>query len=285
MLKQNLLYLCLPLVLASALGCNGPENAPVKAILRINRDGFSGSSDDFMIYRETQASLLQSHLVVQSALRDPDVQGIKDVNSHSVANSIKVKLPSNSEVMMVELHHPHLDREQSEKVLNCILDAYLGEIVAKERIEKVDLLTKLRSRHRQLFDKVQVKSDELDVLARELGSLDDAQVRILQSIKIANLSHLQTMLTKRELKRIQWQELGEKTKQEIAQAQIEWLKEQYESALEEVQRFGGTSGDLAARKGDLEALHADVQAVRSDMRKLELELEQPKRVAIIQRAQ
>lgn len=269
-------------VLPSGMGCVSSDDKPVQAILRVNRDSFSGTSNDFMIYRETQASLLKSPFVIESALNDPALQA-EQLDAHSVASSIQVRFHENSELLMVEMQHPQLDRPQSAKVLNSVLDAYRREIVAKERIEMVEALTKLRSRYRQLFELVKKKSDEVTNLARTLGSLEDAQVRTMQSIKIAKINHLQSMLTKLELKRIKWKTLENKVNEEVAEAQIQSLQESYESTLEEVQKLGGTQGELEARRDDLAAHRADLQAIRVDVRELELKLDGPAPVTIIQR--
>lgn len=56
----------------------------------------------------------------------------------------------------------------------------------------------------------------------------------------------------------------------------------YDEKLVEVEKYGGSSGDLEARTDDLTALRRELHTVRSDLHELEVELESPARIQVIQ---
>ena len=284
-MSKFVLSLCLSPVLF-AIGCaDAAPNSRVSAILRVHRGSFTGTATDFMVYRETQASLLKSKFVLQSALNDDDIRNIKNLDVASLANSIRVNLSENSELLRVEMEHPNLNRSQSAVVLDKVLEAYAREVVDKERLEKIAWLEKLRERQQRLDDKVKERTDQIAALAKQMGGLDAGNVALPQSLKLSNLNQLQRQLMKLQTRQIKWNQLKNESMSEVVKMQIQFLESRYQTALTELQKLGSWSGELEARKGDLAAIRADIQAIRAQMRDLEVELDGRETVTIIQRAQ
>lgn len=372
-----------------------PVNYTAEAILRVNRELSQGNSNDYMIYKETQGSLIKSTFVLNSALRDNEINQLPMVLTDGfgrkrerpvswLGGAISV-VPDETELMLVTMSGRH--KEHTEKILDKVLEKYRTEIVNKERIEKVETLRKLRTRHRQLFENIRKKTDEISELARTLGATDNKVIEQEQQLKITQLNQLQRQVEGQQQRladaqdkyrllvvesqlgtgapseyRIQdeldrdprYFQLGiridefkdeveqmsafvrpnatelQQLQQEIArlerkrsalaselrprviarikaetgaspselQRQIALQRQQivnyqgqvqrgialYDEKLAEVGKYGGSTGDLAARQNDLTALHRDMVAVRTDMRVLEIELDGPQRVSVIQQA-
>lgn len=285
MSKLSLLFcLMAPVVLLGGGCANGPNQTPIQAILRVDRERFAGTSSDFKVHVDTHAALLKSSHILQSALESPDLSEIKNLDVETLASSLVIEAPGESELLIVEIRHPHLSRQEAVLVLNEVIEAYQQNIVTKERLEKQVTLEKLRDNYQKLFEKVSRRSDEIRQLSEQRGSLDTEQVKLMQSLKLQELNHLHRKLTKLELHRIKWRKLERNHKLEIADAQLKLLASQYEDGLEEVRTLGATWGELEARRADLKALRSNLASSRSQMHALELELERPERVMVIQRA-
>ena len=195
------LGILLATIVAALLWLVIPVEYQATAVLRINRDETFGTRrygtiNDYMVYKETQANLLKSSFVVMAALRDNDISqlpmvkydGLNRQRLRPVAwlvDEIKVDLAGGSELIRVRLKGE--SKDQTEKLLNAVVEAYQAEIVNKERLEKVDMLNKLRKRYRTNYEDIKRKSDEVSNLARQLGTLDDKMIAAQQQVRLQEL--------------------------------------------------------------------------------------------------
>ena len=380
-----------------------PVEFQAEAVLRVNRDAelVGGTRrhrtiSDYMTYKETQATLLTSSFVINAALRDNAINQLPMVRFDRLGkkrdrpvawleDAIKVDLAGESELLRVRLRGE--SREQTEQVLNAVVKAYESEIVSKERLEKVEMLQKLRTRYRANFEEISKKGEQVQKLAEQLGSTEMATVQSEQRIRLQELQSnkrdldnlrkeladaiaeysllqinaqfgtstpsehaildelekdgeflalryqiselkdqleaqaafarpgapslsglqqeiallqqkqddLREALTPRVVERLQRAE-GEsdqdRSKALIMQqamlqnlvAQVQRSEQAYATQLKLVRELGGYSGDLDARIGELNGLKETQRNVRKDMQALEIELEAPKRINVVQPA-
>ena len=204
--RQLIPALGLGLVVASlialALWFVIPVTYTAEAVLRVNRDLSKGNASDYMIYKETHGSLIKSTFVLNSALRDIDINQLPMVLTDSYGRKRKRPVawlqgalsvqPDETELLWVRLNGRH--KEHTEKILNRVVSAYEQEIVNRERVEKIDTLNKLRKRYTILFDSIRKKSDEINQLAQQLGSPDSNVVARQQSLKFNELNNAQREL-------------------------------------------------------------------------------------------
>ena len=99
-------------VFALLLGCAKSAKKPaIVAILHIKRDegtGPSRSEGYYDSYRETQATLLKSRIVIASALRSSEINQISFIRSREepvdwVWGLVKVDVPPNSHLIRVKI--------------------------------------------------------------------------------------------------------------------------------------------------------------------------------------
>ena len=268
---------------ASLSGCLD-SGKRVEAILRVNRELSDGNSADFMIYKETQANLVKSNYVINAALRDPDLANIKGLTPSSLKHSIQVFAQDNNELITVSMACGSNSPGQASVILNKILSMYETEIVNKDRMEKISTLTKLRKRYQRLFEDIQKKTDETAQLGKQLGATSSQTVELSLQRKTKNLLQLNRQLIAKNLELIEQEQLEQPEKIDVARKQIEYLTGEIEQTIEEIAQFGTANGDLEARRNDLLALQRDLQTVRAEMGRLEIELDGPRRVAVIQSA-
>ncbi len=192
-------------LIALGLWYSIPVSYTAESVLRVNRELSKGNASDYMIYKETQASLIKSNFVLRTALRDIEINQLPMVLTDAygrrrerpeawLASALAVS-PDETELLWVRMRGRH--KEHTELILNNVLKAYQHEIVNKERMEKSTTLAKLRTRYTQLFDSIKKKSDEISALAEQLGVTDNSAVAHQQAMKVNELNQAQ-----RELDRI-----------------------------------------------------------------------------------
>ena len=282
--QRNSSLLLFGLFLASLLGCDGipGTGSKAQAILKVNRARTKGNASDFMIYKETQAALLRSNFVISAALRNQRISEIQGVSLPAIQQALTVQV-SETELMFVTLAHGPWSKPETTKILNAVIEAYQSEVVNKERIAKVDQLTKLRRRYQTAYQMVTKKSDEVTATAKQLGSVDQESVATRMEIMKSKVQHLDSTLIQLELKKIEIA-ADDKVAMAIAQKKIDFVRAESEKLVAEIGEFKESSGQLVARREDLLALQQDMHDVREAMLKLESEIDGPPAISVIQAA-
>jgi len=196
------LGLLLSTVLAILLWFMIPVSYKAEALLKVNRDQTKGNASDFMIFKETQAALIKSNFVVTAALRDNEINQLSMVKSDSrgmarkqpvawLAGAVNV-MPSETEIIFVSMQGR--DKKQTEQILDGVINSYLREIVNKERIDKVDQLSKLRRRYQTAYQMVTKKADEVMKQSELLGAANNQGVMRNLNMAMNRLSGVQTQL-------------------------------------------------------------------------------------------
>jgi len=142
------------------------------AYLRVNREAVNGTAGDFMIFKDTQASLLKSEFVLKAAFRS-DALSRSDITIQELSANLQVVV-NEDELLRVHLTSRGRDKAGTEAILNAVLDAYKSEIVDKERMEKVEQLTKLRQRYQEIYDDIVEQTEAVAAYAvRSSGPVPD----------------------------------------------------------------------------------------------------------------
>lgn len=269
----------------AALGCaDVVSTKKVTAVLRIDRSASGGNAIDYMFYKETQAALLKSHIVVNSTLRDRDLSEI-DLTADELASQIAVTFDE-TDLVYVSLPLGNRTAKQTTKLLDRLISAYEREVVNGDRVEKIDTLNKLRKREGRLFDSIVKKADEIQQLKIQLKQNDPLTSQLLaHRVKAFNKKAIQLRLAMIEAEAEQGD--GFESVVKLMQSQLDLINRQIEedsTVLTSANESAVDSGELRARYELLAATRRDLQSVHDDMLKLELELDRPRSVRVIQHA-
>ncbi len=95
---------------------------------------------EYEAYRKTQVQLIKSPLVLMAALRRPGMETLgmlkhEDDKVGWLARNVLVSAPMESEVIQVRLRGE--SPQEITKVVNAVTDAYLTDVVNKERAERL----------------------------------------------------------------------------------------------------------------------------------------------------
>ncbi len=199
MLPALVAGLCLASILAVMLWFVIPITYTAEAYLRVNRELFRGTSGDFMIYKETQGSLLKSTFVVSRALRNNEINQLSMVKYDNFGRPRKRREAWLASAVNVQIDEDELlyvtmkgrSKQQTTDILLAVIEAYQQEIVNKERLEKVEELASLRKRYQDVYDDIVDETEKVKTLAERLGAVDSALIQRKQAMKMAELESAQ----------------------------------------------------------------------------------------------
>jgi len=298
LLTHLALLLVTCLVTAGLIYWQTSEPPYVEALLKINRDAWprdaQPSDEAFNSYVKTQGLLLKSNFVATVALRDNDINQLPVIHSlgkHPVdrlANSIETTHASGELIgVRVPLKRwvSQGEAKDWERILDGVVDAYIREIVNKERIDEVDELSKLRRRYQTTYQLLTKKADEVLKLEETLGLQDTQGWR--NDYQLRRIDRLESKILELQLRQqaLTIESKTEDLELKIVQTQISTLTKQRDVELEKLPQ-GDAAGDgsLVARKQDYLALQNDMIALRQEMSQLENQIDGPRRVSVVSAA-
>jgi capsular exopolysaccharide synthesis family protein len=139
---------------------------------------------DFATYRQTQAALIKSRLVLDSALNDPKVQDkqLEVVNNQIdpvewLEKEIKVDYPSGQEILRISMsgNNP----EELKLLVDSVTRAYFLKIVDDERIKRQKQLDQVQQILTRYEESLRQKRARFRMLAETAGS-SDAKTLVLK---------------------------------------------------------------------------------------------------------
>ena len=96
--------------------------------------------NEFEAYKHNLAAAIKASFVIDSALNDKTVADLPIIKRHGadvanwLANAIEVDFPGNAEWMSVTIDAA--DKDQSRKLVNAVVSAFMKEVVDKEFYER-----------------------------------------------------------------------------------------------------------------------------------------------------
>lgn len=187
--------------------------------------------DEFNLYKRTQQVLVTSDFVIRAALRKKDISDLPMLKSRGnrrvrwLSENIQVDFPGDAEIMRIGMSGENVN--EMVRLVNAIVDAYLQEVVEKERSDQLQRLDRLRmilvKNNEGMYKKTiqlqapkrllanlkrinaRINDTKLDIYLREVGDVerevDDAeraaqQRRQLKLQKMLSLSENESQINK-----------------------------------------------------------------------------------------
>jgi capsular exopolysaccharide synthesis family protein len=181
-----------------------PKGYEAVAWLRVrDKTGmFTGGGRDnaeYESYRKTQVQLIKSPFVLMSALRRPGIADLKTLRDEQddqvgwLARNIQVSAPMESEVIQVKLRGENA--AEVTQVVNAVTQAYLGDVVDKEKGDRLERRDTIERQYKQNMAEVRRRRDEYNNLAKALGANDSIEVATQRSLLLDHLGTLRAQLT------------------------------------------------------------------------------------------
>jgi len=162
-------------------------------------------SAEYESYKKTQLQLMKSPYVLQAALRKPGIDTLATLREAEpdavgwLSRSLLVTAPPESEVVQVRLRGKNAD--DVAKILNAVTNAFLDDVVNKERSERLVHRDALEKKFKENMAELRSRRETLNNLAKTLGTRDSAEVATQRGLLMDHVSTLRSLLvqTQREI--------------------------------------------------------------------------------------
>ena len=186
----------------------GPSVTSLIQVSMRSEGNVQNSIEEFKIYKNTQAQLLNSPLVLTAALRKPEINSLSIFKKHQndpvswLQQNLKVTFPGDSEIMKVSLYDSN--QKEAVKMLRAVVDAYLTEIVETERRQKAQELAVLDELLSEKERDIRNRRISLKALVEDLGTADPETLKLQIQVASGQLATHQQQLfqVESELRRL-----------------------------------------------------------------------------------
>ncbi|MFM9058732.1 MAG: polysaccharide biosynthesis tyrosine autokinase [Planctomycetaceae bacterium] len=171
--------------------------------VRSNPGTFSGGSSpaEYDQYRKTQLQLIKSPFVLNAALRRPNISNLESLRDTKdqlawLMRRVVVGAPAESEVVQIRMRGEN--PREVQQVVNAVTQAYLSDVVSKERTERLARRDMLEKKYKENMAEVRTRLETFNNLARSLGTRDSAEVATQRSLLLDHLGTLRAQLTQQQ---------------------------------------------------------------------------------------
>lgn len=134
----------------------------------LGRSGGEPDREEFAVFKRTQAQMVLSNVVIQSALRDTTISRLPTIKDHDddavswLKAHVNIDFPDNAEIMRISMKGGRKD--DLLKIVNKVVSVYMEEIVAREKDLRIAHESKLSQTYSNMQADLQKQLDSLHTL-------------------------------------------------------------------------------------------------------------------------
>ena len=152
-----------------------------------------GKDEDFETFKRTQAALVIQHFVLSKALGQGGIGQLNMVRAEDdpidwLRDELDVDYPGNSEILQIRLQGE--DAEETVRIVNAVQQAYLQEVVFKDRDEKLETKALLERSYRETADELHRQNELYQTKARDYGTIESDHHMVDRTISQMRLGYL-----------------------------------------------------------------------------------------------
>jgi capsular exopolysaccharide synthesis family protein len=231
-----------------------PTNSEAMVLIRVRPTEDEGigkvkgrmTTQEFELFKKTQADLLKSTFVINAALRQPGISQLRIVRQKPwgiprpeeeivgwLEGTLRVSSPEGTEMVVLSMKDRNAD--ELVKLLNAVTDAYIKEIVSAEDTRQTTKLDRLREKDRRNSEEMMEKLTEMKQLSETFGSTEVEQNKLQIDLVFQRLRAIEQekFAVEQQLRQIQDEFF---MKQQLYQASLGFQPRDWEidQALQEV---------------------------------------------------
>ena len=155
-------------------------------------------SNEFEIFRDTQQHLVKNYNVIKTAINDPRLKtrpciAREDARHNAIAwltEAVSVSFPTKAAgVMLVSSTQP--DKDDATAIVNAVVEAYMTQVVDKDRILRRERLAQLTEISINKEDEVRKKREQLKQELANMGFGDDETMKTRTAMAAAMYSEFE----------------------------------------------------------------------------------------------
>lgn len=183
---------------------NRNTQSGVEALIKVSRSKPSHTApladqsfdEDFKTFRSTQIALLKSTFILNSAVANEEVSGLKSVIEHHsnevdwLKRNLEVVPLEDSEILRVTLIGID-DPQEAVTILDAVIKSYMDDAVYRVKMLNTSIQEKLHLEHKKLLKELENKYAQLRLLTEKLGTEASKSPRLeLFEDEIKNLKEI-----------------------------------------------------------------------------------------------
>ena len=267
---------------------------------------------EYQRYVKTQMALMRSRLVMNTALQHGDISKSPLLKSQAdpiewLAKNLQVNREGESEIVEVSLPPgTSLSSKEQATIDNAVVDAYIDEVVNKDRKQMLQRLETLKSLSKSYQEMVKTRRDTIRKLAMTAGSDQDLSTPEKETMPRLFLD-LRTRAIDLKLQRVEAEALlhsrtkieaksGDQAQKELAQLQdrLTVLEAQQKAVDHEIELLVAQMRkafdraidlDLSDYQEDLKQIQRAADKIGTTLEQLNVELPAPPRTTLVERAE
>jgi hypothetical protein len=275
-----------------------PEKSVATAIFRVARarpsivaDNFAELYDkqEYEVFKKSQLAMLRSYFVLESALRKPGISSLstfagKEDPKEWLVENLEVEYPEDGEYLAISLKGWASQMEDLTQIVDAVGQAYMDEMVYKERARRLSTKDLLRRRLDDIESKIRDKSSEMLAIARDSGRHDEATSAALRQLNLDRLGRIESEILRLENEHLELEGGGDEASSKSYEARIARLRER-QAELENLLVQGSElSMELNAMKAELDVLQQTANELAIKLQVFEIDQDAPQRIELVQPA-
>jgi len=159
--------------------------------------GRAFDTGDFANFQKTQMTVVKSQLVLNAAVRNPEVAALELVQRQAapvewLMQELEVDFSMGPEVLRIALKGD--DPEALKVVVNGVMKAYLEEFINNQEVKRRERLDQLKNLREKQQNVVRAKRELLETFTPKLGTGDPRVLAVWHEIKLKQLSNAKNEL-------------------------------------------------------------------------------------------
>ena len=183
-----------------------PANSTAEALLRVLEyqptvlKSVDQTDSDFETFQNTQVQLITSQYVLSAALRDPLISQLRILRDEEdpiiwLQKHLRVAFSGDSEVLDISLAEQG-SAEELRLIVDAVTNAYLEEVVNKDRRNRTQTKLTLENAHVELMANIRKKEEAYIVQIRNMQTADSEQYSMERELAFNELYAIRRELTK-----------------------------------------------------------------------------------------
>ena len=261
------------------------EPGGVEAVIRV-RPLESENSEMYRLHKATYGQLLKSATVISGALLDKEVSSLsilaKRKTPVSFVQSRLVVSADETELILVGFDvAPWEASDEWVTLLDAILDSLKRRVIDRETLAAHGQLSRQREMASRLRNELVSKQDQLVLLSEKAGVGPRALGELQRSL--SRLNGLEEMLITTKTRGLSAMAAGQDRSARNLDSAAKLLTQEIRN-LENTIEYTDPSGELVARQTEIAAVKQGMIEMQQSIRQLDLKVQEPHRVSIVQDA-
>jgi hypothetical protein len=274
-----------------------PNRVVATAIFHVSREqptllGDQSPQDtdtEFEITKKSQIAAIQSHFVLQAALRKPGISTLAILASREdptawLADNLTTEFPEEGEYLSISLEGVEEHSADLQQIVDAVAKAYSDEVLFKEKQRRLMGRDVLSSILNKLHSKIQAKWEVYAEIARESDIPQEDEAPISTQIILKQIERIESELMRLEGEQLRLQVSGETENSKFYEQRIAELKKRNEKLMKTLRNRIVGSPTLSMRKREIDGLEKIADEISTKLERLEIEANASSRIEQVQQA-